>query len=244
MKGIKDPFFISTSARSGSLFFCGLLSSTGKVQEVHEHFRDGRGILSDEDLKSYWMNMGIDLKSTWGTKIDVRDLPMTERFLSIRGISDYRSLKWIWLRRRDKINQAISHCKILETGIQRLYLSDSEEKKKLARTDMELSVELMNQFALLYFFVDQVWERFFDEHKIEPYRLFYEDFVDESTWLPTITGVLDFLEISYELPMSVGPSQIKQSANHISVNYDRFLDYNHEIYKGHGYERHFWRDEN
>ena len=238
---MRNPFFICTSARSGSFFFMSLLNSAGKTQLVKEHLWHARGLETDEEILSYWMNIEVDLKKIWGTKIDVRDLRTVERYLSIKQISP-SSIKWVWLRRRDKINQAISHCRALRTGVWHLYPYDSEETKNLAKSDMEIPVDKLNQFALLYFFVDTVWERFFESNKIEPYILFYEDFIEESEWMPTVASVLDFLEIPYTLPMDVFPSQIKQSPDTVSVNYERFIDYNCDVFKKHKYERHFWKE--
>ena len=237
---MKHPFFVCTSARSGSFFFMDLLNTSGTVQTVREHLWHARELKTDEELMSYWKNIEVDLEETWGTKIDVRDIRTVERYLSIQQVSP-SSIKWIRLRRRDKINQAISHCRMLRTGVQHLFDSDTEEKKNLAKSDMEIPVDELNQFALLYFFVDSVWENFLDKHQITPYSLYYEDFIDKSTWEPTIAGVLDFLEIPYALPLGVHHRQIKQSPDEVSVNYERFLDYNCGRYDQHNYERHFWK---
>ena len=237
---MQHPFFVCTSARSGSFFFMDLLNTSGKVQTVREHLWHARLLKTDEELLSYWKNIKVDLEQRWGTKIDVRDIHTVERYLSIQQASP-AEIRWIRLRRRDKINQAISHCRFLRTGVQHLFEGDSEEKKDLAKSDMEIPVEELNRFALLYFFVDSAWENFLDKHQITPYTLYYEDFIDESRWEPTIAGVLDFLEIPYTLPLGVHNKQIKQSHDAVSTNYERFLDYNCGAYNQHKYERHFWR---
>ena len=236
----QPPFFIATGARSGSFFFMDLLNTSGLVQTVREHLWHARALETDVEIQCYWQNIEVDQQKPWGTKIDVRDIKTVERYLSMQQASPL-DLKWVWLRRRDKINQAISHCRMLRTGVQHLFGSDSEDKKAHAKSDMELPVAELNQFALLYFFVDQRWERFFESHKIEPYPLFYEDFIDPSTWESTISGVLDFLEIPHTLPLGVHHKQIKQSPDHVSVNYEKFLDYNCDVYDGHHYDRHFWK---
>ena len=238
---MRPPFFICTSARSGSFFFMDLLNTSGKVQTVREHLWHAREIQTDEEMQFYWENIEVNQEEPWGTKVDVRDISTVERYLDIEQIAP-SDIKWIRLRRRDKINQAISHCRMLRTGVQHLFGSDTDEEKNRAKSDMEIPVEELNQFALLYFFVDATWENFLDKHQITPYTLYYEDFIDESTWEPTIAGVLDFLEITYTLPLGVHHKQIKQSPNKVSVNYERFLDYNHGVYQGHKYERHFWCD--
>ena len=170
-----------------------LLTSSEKLQTVFRHLEGAGDVKSDSEMLSFWDNIDVDHKSIWGTKVDIRDLLIVKRYLALKEIPK-SEVKWIWLRRRDKVNQAISHCRGLRTGLWHLYGSDSGKKKEWARTDMEIPVEELNQFVIMYFFIDAMWAHFFETCKIEPYTLFYEDFVAECEWGSTVAGVLVFLE--------------------------------------------------
>ena len=139
---MRDPFFICTSARSGCHFFMSLLMSTQKVEGLGEYL--GRYQLdeyrdcSDEDVLSYfkWISRNA-VAGEWGTKVDIRELFFVKRYLSLKQIP-LDSIRWIWLRRKDKIKQAISHITAAWTDIWHIFEDDSGDRKNKARSEVVL----------------------------------------------------------------------------------------------------------
>ena len=234
------PFFICTSSRSGSLLFNSLVNSTKLLEPLDEHFHYARGVIkTDKELLDYIENIGIDKSKIWGSKVDVRDLPVVKHYLSIHG-NPFSDIRWIWLRRKDKIRQAISYCKVRRTHTEMIAKDADEEGKRLATSDMEIPVEEIGIFALQYCFIDAAWDKFFRENSIKPYMLFYEDFIDESTWESLVTGFFDFLGVPYSLPLKVDTDMLRQSTDDVPMSYEECLDYLHSWYSERSYARGFW----
>ena len=235
-----DPFFVSASARSGSHFFMSLLMSTLKVGSLQEHLKKARDYqdCTDADVLLYFEKISKDaIAGEWGTKVDIRELFFVERYLSLRQIP-LDSIRWIWLRRRDKIKQAISHLTAVKTGIWHLSTNHSADLKNRARTEIEIPIEQLNKIVSLYFLVDDAWQQFFEKNKIVPHTIYYEDFIEEPTWIPLIKGVLDFLQIPYTLPLDITTSRVKQSSDTIPVSYKAFI--NQDLFKKLGYRDKLW----
>ena len=227
----------------------GLIASAGKIQSVRHHVRrEGLSLfgepLSDKEFLSLWDNIEVNHEKMWGTKIEPYDLPIVERYLSINHIP-ITSAKWVWLRRHNKIRQSISYCKTIRGTMSHVYDSDTDrvERMKEARDDTEIPVEDINQSALMLFFMDSIWERFFGVNGIEPYTLFYEDFIDESGWKDMASGVLDFLGVPYTLPLRPTTRQIRTSDDAACPNYKRVLDLNDSIFREYSYDKPFWGKE-
>ena len=233
------PFFICTPARAGGTLFMDLLNSSGKLQKVTVYLSGAGELETDEDILSYWENIPVDFGRKWGTKVYVENLHIVERYLFLKKISP-SSVKWIWLRRRDKINQAISHYRALRTNVWHIRKGSNQEDKNTANSDIEIPIEELNQFILFYFFVDSAWENFFRINEIKPYTIFYEDFIDKSDWKPTIKGVLDFLEVPSQSDFNVDTNLLKPTPDSTPIIYERFLDYNHNVLSILGCKRHFW----
>ena len=216
-----------------------LLSSTDKMQAVDHYVERLRHLCEDDWLTSCLNDFGVDPGKLWGTKVDVRDVPVVERYCSIHDIS-LDSVHWIWLQRRDKIAQAISHCRGIRHGTWQLRASDSESHKAIVRADIDIPIDEINWHVMFYFFVDMAWADFFSSKGLDPYVLFYEDFFPEPKWESTITGILDFLGVAYDLPLPLSCKYEKASYDAPSSNYDKFVDYNHDLFKEYNYPREFW----
>ena len=237
---MRDPFFICASARSGSHFFMSLLMSTKKVGPLREHLIGVRDYqdCTDEDVLSHFERISEKaVEGEWGTKVDIRELFFVERYLSLKQIP-LDSIRWIWLRRRDKIKQAISHISASKTGIWRLSTKDPADRKKKGKTEVEIPIEKLNRILLLYLLVDDAWQQFFEKNKLTPHTIFYEDFIEDSTWIPLIEGVLDFLQISYTLPLDITTSRVRQSSDTIPLSYKEFI--NQGWLKKRGYRDKLW----
>ena len=206
------PFMISTNARSGSTFLANLIGSTKLVGRPKQlAFEDLEG-LDDSGiasvLESYYDTLSFDGRMIF--MCHSNHLSYFERWLDFVQMKP-ADLKWVWLVRRDKFAQAISLIRAKRTRIWHI-TNRRISKSLIEKNDIEVDIADKDIYHLTsyLFFYDQQWESFFDAHGITPYKLHYEDFVDESTWESTVAGILDFLEVPYHFPLNVSTIFRKQ----------------------------------
>ncbi len=225
---VQIPFFLCASIRSGSHFFINLFNSSGKTEKLMTYLSDARGLKTDEERLSYWENIPVNMDNTWGIKVNLHDLPTVARYLSLKKISP-SSIKWIYLRRKDKIAQAISHYRMSITKILHIWEATSQEEKNKANADIEIPPNKLARLIVFHFFVESAWENFFRINGIKPYMLFYEDFIEKSQWTSTIKSVLDFLEIPSDDKLNVDTNHLKMTPKSTPLNYENFLDCYSEV---------------
>ena len=233
-----NPFFLATSQRSGGFFLMSLLNSTKKVGYVHEylyHLHEGwegyfdGNFPKDSDISAtfrYFREEALGDRSgvqeIWGSKVDIREIQIAQRWLKLNQIEP-KSMKWIWLRRRNKIRQALSFIKAGQTEIWHLDKTDPREKQNLARAEVEVDFQDLCLKTIWFFTADMLWSNYFKAHGIKPHMLYYEDFVDESTWESTVQGIFDYLGVRYELPLDVATHRLKQGTGEVPTSYNRLL---------------------
>ena len=213
-----------------------LLNSTGHFGEVgeylsvHSEHEHTQRYSDDEILKIF---DGLQTKNrspltgVWGVKADIFEFDLVQRYLKLKQMS-LHDVKWIWLRRRDKVKQAISGIRMWTTQI--AHARNDSEKCDLQKRYDQISIsreELAGQvFEKLL--VDSMTEQFFRKYQIKPYRLDYEDIVDPLTWEPLIKRILSFLNVSPIRPYKVSTPLMQISS-----------DQNLELEKGLASEMHF-----
>ena len=222
-KEIPEPFVIAANGRSGSHFLMSLLNSTKKVGFIGEQIdyqkilggdSDKENLPPDAVVLSHFKNFYERATSIpnpsglWGTKCDISQLFVFKRFLDICNLEP-RELKWIWLSRKNRIRQAISFFRADATGIWELVETDGKEVRERARSGIDATVpDIFARAGRIHFF-DLLWECFFMDNEIIPYKIYYEDFIDPSTWESTVAGIFDFLNVDYKLPLEVSTEWIK-----------------------------------
>lgn len=174
-----------------------LLKSTGAVQGEFGAIRDVKQLesYSDEDWLSYWEGIpdrhGITFRRKYGDKLYGHDINLAIRYLRLTNTSP-SSVKWIWLRRKNKVLQAISLYRSQQSG--KWHFAKDDEDPTNTIPEMDVSVEEVSNLMLRLALSELGWDNFFRDNEIEPYVLFYEDFEDESSWRDTILSILEFLE--------------------------------------------------
>lgn len=218
------PFIITTSARAGGNFLMDLLTSTGAVGDVKERLqkyklRDSQ--VSDTEVVDIFSTVSqlSGGKDRWGMKVDMRDLFLVERYLHVRGMRP-KDIKWIWLKRINKAKQTLSYLKAIETGQFHLLKSDSLEDFEKDKAQIDFDMRVCKDYMLRFFIIEHTWFHYFRLHGIAPHTLYYEDFVDESTWASTVKGIFDYLDISYELPLHVSSEHVKRHENSADTVYE------------------------
>jgi trehalose 2-sulfotransferase len=110
----------------------------------------------------------------------------------------FPSLRYIWLRRRDRVAQAVSLFKAVRT---------SEFVRVEGSTDVVGSVEehefdfaAVSRFAAWLQSGDDGWQAYFRRHKLEPCIVEYETLVEN--YEPTLRAVIDFIGVTEPAPIA------------------------------------------
>ena len=155
---IPEPFVIAANGRSGSHFLMSLLNSTKKVGYIAEYLTkipQDDNLPPDSMIRSYFKEcykkaMRIpNLGGLWGTKIDIKQLFIFKRFIEIHDLQP-NQLKWIWLYRKNKFLQAISLRRASLTGRWGLREEDGKEVRKLARSEVDISISELKSWVSYY----------------------------------------------------------------------------------------------
>ena len=223
------PFFICTTERTGSYLLMDLIKSTGVIEILIELIADIRAIEStrDEDwipfLEGIPDRYGIDFKKRYGAKLYSWDLDLARRYLHLESISPL-SIKWIWLRRKNKMLQAISYYRA--TQIDKWHFWRNDKDSTVTIPDIDIPVQRINTLALQFSLGDNAWEDFFRDNEIEPYMLFYEDFESEDNWKDTILSILEFLEGFRRLDIPIETAFLKSPRANLDEIYKAVIEQN------------------
>ena len=223
-------FVIIGSPRVGNHFIRALLSSTRKVQLTN------RELIMNEDKSGVDINKIMKIKRN--KPLGIVPFHPNHRNLSLMfpNISEMQGFypKVIFLSRRDILEQAVSWKRAKTTNVYSIHDRSIQEKRKLNESEIDISEKDLLYHVLLSAFGDKAIESFCIEHQIVPYKIFYEDFLDELTRERHVAKILDFLSVPYKLPLMTGckmeiqrrkssaelyPGLIKKIKNRVSPEY-------------------------
>ena len=116
-------------------------------------------------------------------------------------------LRVIWLRRRNMVARAVSHFRARQTGV--WYQPLSRGGAGYGEHNHDFDFAEIHILYCLGAFQEELWQRFFQEHKVSPHCVVYEEFVTD--YESTVRGVLKFLDIDGEQRSIAPPVSRKQS---------------------------------
>ena len=140
----------------------------------------------------------------------------------LRGIPCYRKLKarnllpsvfpnlhYIWLTRQDKVRQAVSLWKALQTWVWRQE-TDTSSPQKEPHFHFPAIDHLVRELE-----ADELaWQRYFKRHHIQPYTVVYEQLV--STYEETALDILRYLDIPLSHEPTFSERRMKRQADALS----------------------------
>jgi LPS sulfotransferase NodH len=118
------------------------------------------------------------------------------------------NLRYIWLRRKNKVAQAISYHRAGRTGVWQAVKGRGDQANVIDQT-LEFDFDEIDRTVRLVERFDWQWEEYFRSHRLTPLMLVYEEFV--KTYDPTVRGVLKYLGLPYEDAKVAAPALEKQS---------------------------------
>jgi trehalose 2-sulfotransferase len=120
----------------------------------------------------------------------------------------FPGLRYIWLTRRDKIRQAISYYRAIETNIWFVFGMRKPEKRE--KTKPVYSYQKIDRILGWLALQDSLWAEFFIAAKVQPLTVVYEDLI--SDYDRTLRTVLKYLEIPYYDPTPLLPTGLRKQA--------------------------------
>lgn len=244
----RTSYLIFASPRTGSYLLCEALTNTGlagKPSETFNHFYK-EALMREWRTRSYadFFQQAFRRLSTpngvFGTKIiwqffedfldDLQTIDGYEKLSDHELLTAaFPDLHYIWITRRDKVRQAISYTKALQTW-QWVEVDTGEmqevnaQRKALFGVPTEVqrnAREPEKEVAFDFYRIDLLYEhllkdeeeiqRYFDRWHIQPFRVVYEDFV--SSYEETALRILDYLHIPYPADLVFRERLMKKQAN-------------------------------
>src|SRR5438876_2500885 len=113
--------------------------------------------------------------------------------------------KYIWMRRRNRVEQAVSWAMACQTGVWAKKRGANPKPRAMPRFDFKVIDEWCKRVAEH----ETAWENYFRENQIEQLVLFYEDVVESKR--AAAKCVLEFLGLPFSPTIEIAPSFQKQA---------------------------------
>jgi trehalose 2-sulfotransferase len=117
-------------------------------------------------------------------------------------------LQFVHISRRNKLRQALSKARAVQTDLWKV------QEGKSVSGDPQFDAALIEQCLEEGAHQEKIWERFFQQTGIKPFRVEYEQLCED--YEATIQGVLNFLQISLPRRVRIGPPVTIRQADEIS----------------------------
>ncbi len=238
-------YLICTAPRTGSTLLAEALSSTGRAGSPEEFFkghesldrlwRDAFGIERDADyfdkvrsartgsngvfgLKLHWPQ-GPALMAKLRASASFRPAPPNASLHELLTLKLGAAPRYIWLRRRNKLAQAISYMRAERTQIWRS--SDVPQGGRRADTDLQFDFESIVRYLRSVNGFDMEWACFFLAQRVSMLPITYEELI--ASYEATVLRVLDFLEVPRD-GVIVAPPALRRQGDARSGEWEcRFL---------------------
>ncbi len=234
-----NSYIICGTPRCGSHFLSEVLANTGVAGNPDEYFMtDLQGRLQNEsgniaeqtgpktlvEFRDFVLNVGSTPNGVFGIVIfwdyvhyiwqHYRQLP------SYQGLSLPQTLnklfcapRYIWLTRRDKVRQAVSLAKAIQTDQWRKTAVEPSLPPSSLTFDF-VEIEFRRQQLATR---DNAWQTFFTTNHITPFIVSYEELIHAPE--QTALQILDFLAIPRPQESNVGGRLLCKQADSLSENW-------------------------
>jgi LPS sulfotransferase NodH len=230
MHRIRRSFSIAFGLRTGSNALCELLTrnGAGRPTELFQYpykdnwfFQPYRS-LPEPDAIAQVIDQAT-VNGVFGSKMTHDHRARFEEAIAPTGARTVGEFlphhKWIWMRRRDRVLQAIS---LLRAESENVWTLTSPPETPAADAEYDFCSILANY--MLQDVGDLAWEAYWAAHGISPLVLFYEDaFADLERTLGTLVDYLDLHDVvikPYALDLDL---RMQRNARSLALK-ERFLD--------------------
>jgi trehalose 2-sulfotransferase len=198
--GSPDEHFLSRPGETWEQRW-GAPSRVAYLQRVLQQNTAGNGVFGTVVMWSYFERMLQMLQ----------EIPACENLNAAQLLAAvFSTPKYIWMRRGNHVEQAVSWAMACQTGI---WAQTGEEKlqpRAVPKFDFKVIDEWCNRIAAH----EAGWENYFRENQIEPLVLFYEEVV--ASQRTAAERVLEFLQLPIPTGMEIPPPTVEKQATRIS----------------------------
>jgi LPS sulfotransferase NodH len=222
-------YIIASVQRSGTHLLCSILRSTGVAGSPEEHFLSKPG----ETWEKRWgtpsrlayvqhvLRQNTAADGIFGIVVMwsyfERMLQMLQEIPAYKNLNGAQLLaavfnkpKYIWMRRRNHVEQAVSWAMACQTGVWTQKAEEKLQSRATPKFDFKVIDEWCNRIAAH----DEGWASFFRENQIEPLVLFYEDVA--TSHCAAAERVLEFLGVPFPPGLEIPPPAVEKQATRIS----------------------------
>lgn len=125
--------------------------------------------------------------------------------------------RYIFVKRRDKLGQAVSLWKGIQTWVWRAEDAPGLNGKKQASHDLTFHFGAIDHLSQQLEQNEQAWQNFFDDHHIQPFTIVFEDFITSQE--ETTQAVLRFLGIAIPPDSTFVPPRMHRQADELSASW-------------------------
>ena len=243
-------YIICTNPRSGSWLLAEGLQSTRVAGNPREWFEQMQEREASEDwniplpnlqtgYEKYLQNVikaGTTGNGIFGMKcMGYQFETMAAKLAVVEGCSGlplkeivpkaFPNVRYIWLRRKDLVRQAISYYRAVQTNVWWKIDGLAGHPKVPANppqpvydpTAIELHERMLEE-------KDRNWQRYFKECGQEPLTLYYEDLAGH--YEQNVIRALEYLGLHYTKDINIAPARLKKQANAVSEEWvERYREY-------------------
>ncbi len=234
-------YFICTTPRTGSFLLAEALEGTGIAGRPQEYFESSLenlwmerlGIASEPEYFEKVMEEGTTSNGVFGaklfwfqfqyllTKLD-RTFGRSESNPSLLNES-FPNLRFVLLTRRDKVRQAISYVRAIQSDVWWSIPGESETQPTPKQEPIFDREEIESRVAHLIY-LEANWRRYFEERGIRPLTIVYEEMIDALE--PAVSAVLHELGLPIPEGLTVpSPRLAKQSDQLTELWVRRYLEH-------------------
>ena len=238
-----EAYVVCTNPRSGSTLLCKGLAATGRAgapaeffdhrPEVAEYWMNRYGIASETAFavgivaatstpngvfgtKLHWtclLDMHRALRASFAPRATDPERHSLDDLLRMHFIS----VRYIWLRRRNKVAQGISHFRACKTGMWESPYGHPVRSEEYQRS-VQFDYRFIERCAIEAQHYEREWGAYFQRRSLAPLELFYEDLIGD--YDQNLRVVLSFLDIRHSDLPKIKP-QLQQLADATSLLWEQ-----------------------
>lgn len=222
-------YWICTTPRTGSTLLCDVLRDTGVAGQPQEYFYKDNwttwferlGVSTFSDMLPALVERTKTDNNVFGVKImtgghlepfvnQLRQLPQyqSSHFSTAAIIADlFPNLRYIWLTRRNKVRQAVSHWRAIQSHVWHQFEAQPQQPEAESCFQFEAVDTLVQDIVLR----EAAWQEYFSEANAIPLMVVYKDFIQAPE--ATARSILSYLGIAAPEGWTLNILQEKQLAD-------------------------------
>ncbi|MEQ9619228.1 MAG: Stf0 family sulfotransferase [Deltaproteobacteria bacterium] len=229
----EKTYIVASSRRTGSTMLCELLKKTGVLGYPDEYISERLSVLTEQGMinPGYVLEGVLKINQTpngvFGIKVHWSSLQKfnqkTYPELDENQQQLFKDLldnsAYVFLSRRNKLRQAISDWRAINTGIFHIRRNIKNSVKKQHNKKLHYDYSRLKRHLINFVKNDEDWRSFFKKKKIQPIEIIYEDMI--KTPEEAVNRVLNYLSESHA-HADFTPDTEKQSDEFTEEIYEKF----------------------